>query len=223
MPTTMADTLLRLLTWVSPAFPTGGFAWSHGLEWAVEADDVKDAETLCDWLAALLAHGSGRNDAILARAGYRAHGEALREVAAFAAAIAPSRELHGETLEQGAAFLRAAAPWMPDELAAAFEAAGPVVHPVVLGALAASHGIAEDDAVGAWLHGFVANLVSAGVRLVPLGQSAGLAVQHALEPAIAATVAATRDLTLEDVGGCCLGAEIASMRHETQYTRLFRS
>lgn len=219
----MADPLLLLLTWVSPAFPTGGFAWSHGLEFAVESGDVTDADTLRGWLAALLAHGSGRNDAILLRAGYHARGEALRDVAAFAAAVAPSRELSAETLEQGAAFLRAATPWMPAELASELAAAGPVAHPVALGALAASHGIAEEEALAAWLHGFVANLVSAGVRLVPLGQSAGLAVQHALEPAIAATVAATRHLTLEDIGGCCLRTEIASMRHETQYTRLFRS
>lgn len=219
----MTDSFLRLLTWVSPAFPTGGFAWSHGLEFAVESGDVTSGETLRNWLEALLAHGSGRNDAILLRAGYRARGEELREVASFAAAVAPSRELHAETLEQGGAFLRAAVPWMPADLAAAFEDAGPVVHPVALGALAAAHGIGEDEAVGAWLHGFVANLVSAGVRLVPLGQSAGLAVQHALEATIAATVAATRNLSVEDIGGCCLRAEIASMRHETQYTRLFRS
>ncbi|MHB1304889.1 MAG: urease accessory protein UreF [Acidiphilium sp.] len=217
----MDEALAHLLTWLSPAFPTGGFAFSHGLEWAVEAGDVASGEDLRLWLADLLRHGAGRNDAILLRAACRE--DDLAAVAAFAAATAPSRELAAETLAQGAAFAAAAAPWQPEDLAARFATLPRLAHPVAFGALAASRGIDEEAAVLGWLHAFTANLISAGVRLIPLGQTAGLAVQQTLEPAIRAAVAATRGATLDDIGGCCLRAEIASMRHETQYTRLFRS
>jgi len=219
----MADRLLHVLTWLSPAFPTGGFAYSHGLEFAVEAGDVTNREQLRDWLDDLLRLGPGRNDAILLRAAYQADPEKLAEVADFAAACAPARELAAETINQGNAFVAASSPWLPAELASRFAAIGPIAHPVAIGALAAADGIEEETIVAAYLHGWIANLVSAGVRLIPLGQNAGLAVLADLEASVLATVDATRGAGLEDIGGCCLRAEIASMRHETQYTRLFRS
>ena len=217
-PMAMAERLLRLLTWLSPAFPTGGFAFSHGLEWAVEVGDVADAATLAGWLGDMLRHGAGRNDAILLRHAWRARGEALTGVAEFAGAIAPSREIAAETLGQGAAFAAAAAPWLQGLILPS-----PLAYPVAVGALAAAHDIEENAAVIAYLHGFTANLVSAGVRLIPLGQSAGLAVQAGLEAAILETVRDTAYAQLEDIGGACLRADLAAMRHETQYTRLFRS
>ena len=218
VPMPMDERLLRLLTWLSPAFPTGGFAFSHGLEWAVEAGDVADAATLAGWLGDLLRHGAGRNDAILLRHAWRAQGEALLDVAEFAAALAPSREIAAETSGQGTAFAAAAAPWLRGQALPS-----PIAYPVAVGALAAAHDIKEDAAVTAYLHGFIANLVSAGVRLIPLGQSAGLAVQAGLEAAILETARETAYAQLEDVGGACLRADLAAMRHETQYTRLFRS
>ncbi|MDD2862728.1 MAG: urease accessory protein UreF [Acidiphilium sp.] len=215
------DALLHLLTWLSPAFPTGGFAYSHGLESAVESGDVTSADTLLDWMTDLLHHGSGRNDAILLRHSHRT--DDLASIAAFAAASAPARELAAETLHQGSAFTAAARLWLPDTLARTFAAIGPIAYPVAVGALAAATGIAEDAATIAYLHAWTANLVSAGVRLIPLGQTAGLAVQHALDPILHATAALTRDLPLDAIASACIAAEIAAMRHETQYTRLFRS
>ncbi|MGC9268587.1 urease accessory protein UreF [Acidiphilium sp.] len=217
----MAEALLHLLTWLSPAFPTGGFAYSHGLEFAVEAGDVRDAAGLAAWLADVLRYGAGRNDAVLLRHAY--HARDLAEIAAFAAACAPSRELAAETINQGAAFVAAAKPWMPASLAAIFAAIGPVAYPVAVGALAGATGIDEAAVSIAYLHGWTANLVSAGVRLIPLGQNAGLAVQAGLEAVIGEMVAATRGASLETIASACIGAEMASMRHETQYTRLFRS
>ncbi len=99
----------------------------------------------------------------------------------------------------------------------------PIAYPVAVGALAAAQGVAVDPTSLAFLHGFAANLVSAAVRLVPLGQTAGLRVLSALEPAIQAVAEATRDATLDDLGGACFRSDIAAMRHETQYTRLFRT
>ena len=218
------DALLKLLTWLSPAFPTGGFAYSHGLEWAVEAGDIKTEGDLAAWLDDVLRHGAGRTDAILLRHAHRADAlPALASVAELAAAAQPGRERQAETLGQGGAFALAAAVWGAPLLADLLAADGPVPYPVAVGALAAAHGVAEDDAALGFLHAFTANLVSAAVRLVPLGQTAGLRVLARLEAAVADVTADSRAADLDDLGGACFRSDIAAMRHETQYTRLFRS
>jgi urease accessory protein len=207
--------LLRLLAWLSPSFPTGAYAYSHGLEWAVQCGDIADEATLTDWLTDLLMHGSGRNDAILLR---HAHcGGDPSQLSDLATAIAPSRERRAETLDQGTAFTVAAAPWHPPELPER------VAYPIAVGALAARHGIDEDATTAAYLQAFATNLISAAVRLVPLGQSAGLRVLAGLEPVILTVAVKTRNATLDDLGGCAFRADLAPMHHETQYTRLFRS
>jgi urease accessory protein len=211
--------LLRLLTWLSPAFPTGAFTCSHGLEWAVEAGDIRNGSTLQEWLTDVVRHGSGRSDCILLRHAHRAAREtaALSEIAQLAAAAAPARERLAETLGQGTAFLRAACAWelptLPDE----------IPYPVAVGALAGWHHIDEDGTVTAYLQAFVSNLISAAVRLVPLGQSDGVQVLASLEPVILAIAEATSTASLEDIGSCAFRSDLAAMRHETQYTRLFRS
>jgi len=206
----------RLLTWLSPAFPTGGFAYSHGIEWVVEACEISDGDTLREWLTDLLTLGSVRSDAILLRQACRPETDFVA-LAELAAAAVPARERQAETLNQGAAFVRAAHAWgcrvLPD----------PVAYPIAVGALAGAHGIAEDDACVAFLQAVTANLISAAVRLVPLGQSTGLAVLAALETVILGVAAATRTATLDDLGGAVFRSDLAAMRHETQYTRLFRS
>jgi urease accessory protein len=207
--TTPTEALLRLLTWLSPAFPTGGFAYSHGIEWAVEAGDITDEESLKAWLGDVIAHGSGRNDLILLRHAHRGEG-----VADLALALAPSLERRRETTLLGDAFAAAAAPWGEIE---------PASYPVAVGRLGALHAIDEDLLTAAYLHGFASSLVSAAVRLIPLGQQAGLRVLAAIQPVILATAEASRAATLDDLGGCCFRSDIAAMRHETQHTRLFRS
>ncbi len=202
--------LVALLTWLSPAFPTGGYAYSHGLEWAVEAGDVHDEAAALAWIGGLITHGSGRTDAILLRHAYRGAG-----VAALAAAAQPSSERLAETLGQGGAFAIAGQVWGG--------VAVPAAYPVALARLAQRHGIDEDWAALGLLHAMAANWVSAAVRLVPLGQTAGLRIMRALEPSLHAVMAETRDVGLDGIGGACFRSDIASMRHETQHTRLFRS
>jgi urease accessory protein len=215
--TTDTAGLVRLLTWLSPGFPTGGYAYSHGLEWAVEAGDIRDESSLLGWLGDVLALGAGRTDAILLRHAHRGAGDAaaLNELAELAAAAAPGRERLAETLGQGEAFNRAAAAWGAPASAMAY--------PVAVGRLAAAHAITEDAACAGFLHAFTANLISAAVRLVPLGQSAGLRVLAALEPVLLRIAEATRTATLDELGSASLRADLACLRHETQYTRLFRS
>ncbi|HUC17481.1 MAG TPA: urease accessory protein UreF [Acetobacteraceae bacterium] len=206
---TDASVLLRLLTWLSPAFPTGGFAYSHGLEWAVEAGDVRDEASLQCWLADVIAHGTGRNDVILLR-----HARRGAHVIDLARAISPSLERRRETAFLGEAFAAAAAPWGTID---------PAPYPVAVGCLGARNAVDEDDLAAAYLHAFTSSLVSAAVRLIPLGQQAGLRVLAALAPVILETAEKARVATLDDLGGACFRSDIAAMRHETQYTRLFRS
>ncbi len=182
----------------------------------MDCGDITDGDTLQAWLTDVLIHGSGRNDAILLRHACRpgADRAALNDLAI---AIAPSRERRAETLDQGTAFVAAAAPWHPPDLPAR------VAYPIAVGALAARHGLDEDTTTAAYLQAFTANLISAAVRLVPLGQSTGLRVLAALEPTILRVAAESRAATLDDLGGCAFRSDLAAMRHETQYTRLFRS
>ena len=222
---TTTEATLRLLAWLSPAFPSGGFAWSHGVEWAVDCGDVTDGESLLAWLGVVLRHGTGRADAIILRHAHRAAGdiEALVAVTELALALPSSRERHAEGVGQGNAFRLAAAAWQPAVLTGLHERVGDIPYAVAVGALAGSKAIGEDLAAAAYLQTLAANLISAAVRLVPLGQSVGLAVLAALEPVIAAVALDTGSAGLHDLGGCALRSDLAAMRHETQYTRLFRS
>jgi urease accessory protein len=207
------------MAWLSPAFPTGAFAYSHGLEWAVESSDITNETNLAAWLADIIAHGSGRTDTILLRHAHRSasHPTALTNIANLAYATASGRERQAESLDQGKAFMLAATPWgIP-------ESPQRIPYPVAVGAVAGAHQIPEDATAAAFLQALTTNLISAAVRLVPLGQTAGLRVLAALEPIILAVAAETKAATLEDLGGCTFRSDLAAMRHETQYTRLFRS
>jgi urease accessory protein len=217
------------MAWLSPSYPVGAFSYSSGIEWAVETGDIKDADTLRRWLAVMIAEGSGGCDAVFFVHAHRAiaagDDKALRAVAELAAAFAPSKERHLETTAQGRAFIEAtrgawATPAL-DTLKAAWD--GPVAYPVAVGVTAAGHGIAVESALNAYLHAVAANLISAGVRLIPLGQTDGQRVLAALEPVVAATAKRALKTPLDQVGSATFRADIASMLHETQYTRLFRS
>ena len=221
-----AAALYRLMAWLSPAYPIGAFSYSSGIEWAVEAGDVTDAATLERWLAVMIADGGGFCDAVFFVHAHRAvaqrNDEALHAVAELAAAFAPSQERHLETTAQGRAFLEARRGLRRlDRLLAVWD--GAVALPVAVAAASAGHDIALAPALQAYLHALTANLVSAGVRLIPLGQTDGQRVLATLEPVVAATAARALATALEDVGGAAFRADLASMRHETQYTRLFRS
>jgi urease accessory protein len=221
--------LYRLLAWLSPSYPVGAFSYSSGLEWAVEAGDVSDVASLRRWLAMVVEEGGGFCDAVLFVHAYRfaaaADDGALRAVAELAAALAPSKERFLETTAQGQAFVEATQTAWPcpalDRLNTAWR--GPMAYPVAVAVAAAGHGIALEPALLAFLHAVTANLISAGLRLIPLGQSDGQRILAALEPVSAATARRALTASLDDIGSATVRAELASLRHETQYTRLFRS
>jgi urease accessory protein len=221
--------LYRLMTWLSPSFPVGAFSYSSGIEWAVEAGDITDAASLQGWLAAVLTDGSGFCDAVFLAQAHRAvssHDDrALRELAELAAAFVPSRERQLETTTQGRAFIEIArAAWHCDGLDEVIAAAGPViVYPVAVGIVSAAHAIPLNQSLHAFLHAVVSNWISAGSRLIPLGQTDSQRVLARLEPVVAATAARALAAKLDDLGSATFRADLASLRHETQYTRLFRS
>ncbi len=224
--------LTRLLAWLSPSFPVGGFSYSHGIEAAVEQGLVRDRASLTVWLDGILRHGAGRTDGMLFAAVHRA--VRTGDEAAFAWAVEradilrASSETALESRAQGQAFLVAIrAAWSLDGLArwdAALAATGrPPAYAVAVALVSALIGVAEGPALAAYLHAFAANLVSAGVRLVPLGQTDGQRALAALDPITHAAAEAALAAPLEDLGGRAMAVDWTSMIHETQYTRLFRS
>jgi urease accessory protein len=207
----------------------GAFSYSSGLEWAVEAGDIQNAETLFAWLAVMIGEGSGFCDAVLfvhaSRAVAAGEEHALHSVAELAAAFAASKERHLETTAQGAAFLDVTrAAWPCAALERLVEIwPGPYAYPVAVATAAAAHCVAVEPALAAYLQAITANLVSAAVRLVPLGQTDGQRVIAATEILIVGTARRAMVTSLEEMGSAAFRADIASQRHETQYTRLFRS
>nr|WP_246152141.1 urease accessory UreF family protein [Roseospira navarrensis] len=229
----LADPALhRLLAWLSPAFPVGAFTWSHGLEAAVEAGLVHDRDSLMDWVGWIVAQGSGRLDADCLRESHRAVAArdwaALRESAEEAAAQRATAEMALEASAQGAAFLRAITDGWPAEgiakaRAVLTDAGLDVAYPVAVGLAAACHGLPLRPVLAGYLHALGANLISAGVRLIPLGQTAGQQAQAALVPVFIQATEAALVRPWSDRGSAAPMVDWTSMAHETQYTRLFRS
>jgi urease accessory protein len=224
--------LLRQQNWLSPAYPTGSYSYSHAIEWAVEAGYVHDRKSLVDWLEADLCYGSGRNEAIFFIEAWRSaaddDGEKLLEIAELAAAFRSTSEFALETSQQAAACLAILRRVWTDPLIESLSELlsdlriAPVLS-VVLGVRAAREKIPAALALPAFLQSYLANLVTAGVRLIPLGQTDGQLGIAELEPAVLATAAQAEQATIHDLGSAAFMLDLASASHEIQYTRLFRS
>ena len=224
--------LLRVLAWFSPSFPVGAFSYSHGIEFVVEAGLIDDRDGLIEWVDGAVTRGSGRVDAALFCAAYDAvtnssdvdllwaleRGDTMRATC----------ELAGESIGQGEAFLATIRTTCPhaglDRLAAlAGDEQRRLAYPVAVGAAVAAHGVPASVALPAYLHGLAANMISAGVRLIPLGQTDGQRAIAALKPVILEAAEAAFTRPRGDLGSAAPMIDWASMQHETQYTRLFRS
>jgi urease accessory protein len=224
--------LLRQQSWLSPAFPTGSYSYSHGIEWAVEAGHIHDRKSLVDWLETDLCYGSGRNEAIFFAGAWRCATEddceKLLELAELAAVFRGTSEFALETSQQAASCLATLRRVWPDPLLETLSELlselriSPVLS-VVLGVRAAKQGIPATLALPAFLQSYLANLITAGIRLVPLGQTDGQLAIAELEPAVLAVAAQAQQATIHDLGSVGFRVDLASALHETQYTRLFRS
>ncbi len=214
--------LQRLLTWLSPAFPVGAFAWSQGLETGIGDGRITVGADLKDWIGGALAHGGLKTDAIIVAQAHTGAADAarLQELADLALALTAPSERHAETTLTGDAFAIAARAWPSDVFARLPQ---PCPYPVAVGAIAGAQGIGLAETLIGYLTAAVQAQVSVAVRLVPLGQTAGLQVMAGLEPAIAALAEAAAKASLDDIGGIAYAADIAQMRHETLGVRVFRS
>jgi urease accessory protein len=219
-------------SWLSPAFPTGSYSYSHGIEWAVEAGHIHNRESLVDWLEADLRYGSGRNEALFFIEAWRCATkddcEKLLEIAELAAAFRGTSEFALESSQQATACLGMLHRVWPDRVLESFsellsERRIPPALAVVLGIRSARQGVPDGLALPAFLQSYLANLVTAGVRLIPLGQTDGQLAIAELEHAVLAASAQAEHATIHDLGSAAFMVDLASALHETQYTRLFRS
>jgi urease accessory protein len=207
--------LLTLVQWLSPAFPVGGFAYSHGLEWAISEGQVTDAATLQDWLSDILTHGSGRTDAVLLTRAMDPEAD-LALIAATARALAASKERWTETHDQGRAFTEAVNALTGNDFV-------PAALPVAVGRAARALTLPPERVAALYLHAFASNLVSAAVRFVPLGQTDGQRTLAALHPLIERTAFEAAATPLDAIASSVPGADLAAMHHETQDVRIFRT
>ena len=215
--TTEPKQLLQLLAFMSPAFPVGGFAYSHGLERAIDDGAVTSADGVREWIESLLAHGSGWNDAVLFAAAFDANHVGRQEIDELARALAASRERALETSDLGQSFAKATATLLRDNVAD-FQ-----TYPVAVAAACKDSGLNKQAALLAFLQAFSNNLIAVAVRLIPLGQTKGLEVMRDLMPIIAETAKRAMVSGLDDLGSSTLLSDIAAMKHETQLSRVFRS
>jgi len=223
------EALYRLMIWLSPAYPVGAFAYSSGIEWAVETGDITNTETLHAWLESMLTVGAGINDGILFAHMHRAmtsgDDAGAVEVAELAAAFVPSRERYQETTKLGRAFIDVTQAAWPCRAVTRLQEiwAGAIAYPVAVGAACAGHAVPLAPALHAFLTAVISNWMSAGVRLIPLGHTDSQRLLQKLEPVVAATARRALAAGLDDLGSATFRADLAGIRHETQYTRLFRS
>ncbi|MFD2264493.1 urease accessory protein UreF [Lacibacterium aquatile] len=221
--------LTRLLTWLSPAYPVGAFSYSHGIEWAVETGRVVTWQQAADYIATVLVDGAGWNDSILLAEAHRAtemgDWPAVDHLIDLGAAWRSTSETALESRQQGKAFLDITRKTWPDpalEALAGLVDGRPLAYPIALGVAAAPH-LPLAVMLPAYLTAFAGNLISAAVRLVPLGQTDGQRIQASLEKKIAEVAHEASLASLDDLGSAAPLLDIASMAHETQHTRLFRS
>ena len=207
---------LLLLNWMSPTFPTGAFAYSHGLEWAISSGDVATSDQVESWIADVLQSGSGWNDAVLFAQCWTQDTETLNQLAL---ALAASHERHLETTHLGRAFTIAARSFFPETPLPTHD----IAYPIAAGTALAKAGIDQSQALLAFLQGFTSALISVAVRLVPLGQTKGLEVVRNLLPIVAATAQRAIKATLDELGTNTILADVAAMKHETQHSRIFRT
>lgn len=219
------DALYRLMSWLSPSYPVGAFSYSHGLEQSVESGRVGDVDQTVEWVTTVLLQGTGRVDGVLFREAYRATAEQdwtrLDEMVVLGNAFQATAEFALESRAQGDAFVKATlAAWPTDALRHIESGA---IYPITVAVACASHGIPVGTGLHGYFHAFAANLVSAAVRLVPLGQTDGQLAMSALAEVVARAERQAIEIPFDDLGAAAPLIDHSSMQHETQYSRLFRS
>ncbi len=209
--------ILTLTQWLSPAYPVGGFAYSHGLEWAIDSGDIRSAADTAEWISDILSHGSGWNDCLFLAAAYNAaDGSELAEIDQTTRAFCASAERLKESQLLGEAFCQVTGHVWAIRLQA-------LTYPVAVGRAARLHGLPLELTAKMYAQSFMSNLVACATRLVPFGQTEAQILIRALTPDCAETARLALDASLDDLTSTAFLSDIASMQHETQYSRIFRT
>lgn len=209
--------ILTLTQWLSPAYPIGGFAYSQGLEAAVDQGWLRDGADLEQWLEDMLHHGSGRSDALFLAAAWHAQDATdLAQIDARARAFAACKERLFETSQLGASFGQITQTIWGGSLMG-------FTYPVALGAAAAAEDLPLQLTLALYLQGILSNLVAAGQRLLPVGQTQGQQILHRLGAQLPDLAAQTCAGDLDQLSATAFLVDIAAMKHETQRSRIFRT
>ncbi|EFL88670.1 urease accessory protein UreF [Ahrensia sp. R2A130] len=211
-----AKDITTLMTWLSPAFPVGGFAWSGGLEAAVANGLVTDRDALDQWLATSLSFGTARLDTY-AVAALLANPDQSEDVDDALLSMATTPEREAELLGMGDAFVRAARPWAGDENVAA------KTYPVAFAQLAGGLSLPATTVLQAFSHHLISAQIQAALRLMPLGQTAGVECLAECSDAISACAVAAQNATIDDLSTSTFAMDIAAMQHRDLPSRIFRS
>lgn len=226
MPETNPDALLAALHLASPALPVGGFAYSQGLEQAVEDGWVTDRDSAFIWIRDAMVLGLARQELPLwlqcHRATLQCDWQGLREANDRLLALRETSEFRLESIQMGHSMAKLFGQWPGG---AALQSLGEMTwgYPAAYAALAAVSGVGERMALTAYLWAWVENQALAAVKIVPLGQIDGQVLLHRLKDEIGRAVTVAESLGPDETGTATFGLAIASCRHESQYSRLFRS
>ena len=205
--------VMTLQTWFSPAFPTGAFSYSHGMESAIQDNLINDSGSLKSWITLLLSYGSGRNDGLFLKAAY----EGVAEANTLCLAYCSSKERLRETTELGQAFSRAVRAGydveLPDRTA----------YPVAVGMTAKQIDLDLELTLQSYLLAFVSNLISVGVRTIPIGQQAGQDCVIGLYPTIEKVTKKIKSESLNELGSGTFVSDLMAIKHENTVPRIYRT
>ena len=229
------NALYKLLSWFSSVYPIGSFNYSHGLEYAIERDLIKTREQLEEWIRGVILFGTGRVDALLFKTGYDllqngmfASEVQLNELIFISNAFKTTPELWTESYRQGEAALKILIDTydffelkqLQNQLKKLNKK--PVLA-VVFGIACAACQLPFEESLCSFLHAFISNVVMAGTKLIPLGQTDSQKIIMNLQSSLVTLIRQIQELTLEDIGSATPMLDWTSAHHETQYTRLFQS
>jgi urease accessory protein len=227
MDTLTDKNILCLLQLASPALPVGAYSYSEGLETLVENNIINNQECLLHWLQAELRYGAIRLEAAVMLRAYNCVKmgdlEALSRWNMWLSAVRETEELRNSSLQMGRSLIQLFGKLQPEIKPLADAVGNSCNYAIAFGIAAAYWDINIQAAVLGYLHSWVNNLITAGVKLIPLGQTAGQQLLLNLQPLISDATASILSLEDDNLSCCSWGLSLASMAHETQYTRLFRS
>jgi urease accessory protein len=221
--------LVRLLQLASPALPIGAYSYSQGLEWAVAVGAVRDAATARTWIGSALEHSVAPGEAAVTwRTLNAVQAEDWPELAEWNDWFRASREtaeLRAETEQMGTSLYKLASELglLDSPARSAANALSPITLPGASALAVRGFGVAVEAALAAYVWSWLENQVLAAIKAIPLGQLAGQRLLFDLGARIPAALTIARSLAAADVSSFAPGLALASSRHETQYSRLFRS